>query len=92
MLVLKGGTRVLFKTPSDRFHSCESLGANDYLPNEGVRMATATSATRAEWPTLIAGLPLLNPFYRVDQHYDVQNQAVSDPEEQHYLHCSEQGQ
>ena len=41
---------------------------------------------------LITSLPLLDSFYRIDQHYDVQNQAVPDPEEQHYLHRSEQGQ
>lgn len=35
---------------------------------------------------LIASLPLLDSFYRVDQHQDVQKQVVSDPEEQHYLY------
>ncbi len=41
---------------------------------------------------LITGLPLLDPFYRVDQHHNVQEQAVPDPQEQHYLHRDEQRQ
>lgn len=38
---------------------------------------------------LITGLPLLDPFYRVDQHQDIQDQAVPDPEKQHYLYRNE---
>src|SRR5918998_3426938 len=41
---------------------------------------------------LIASLPLLDPFYRVEQRHDVQNQAVPNPEEQHHLQRDEQRQ
>lgn len=41
---------------------------------------------------LIASLPLLYPFYRVGQSQDVKEQAIPDPEEQHYLHRDEQRQ
>jgi hypothetical protein len=51
-------------------------------------MGTYESAYRE----LITSLPLLDPFYRVDQHHDVQKQAVSNLEEQHYLHRNEQRQ
>lgn len=39
-----------------------------------------------------ASLLLLDLFYRVDQHQDVQKQFVSDPEEQHYLYHNEYSQ
>ncbi len=52
---------------------------------------TSSQASEPQW-VLITSLPLLDPLYRVDQHNNVQKQAVPDPEEQHYLHRDEQHQ
>ncbi len=69
----------------------ELFCSNRYTDSTAI-LSLAQVLSFGRYGYLIASLPLLDPFYRVNQHQNVQKQAIPDPEEQHHLHRDEQRQ